>query len=255
MDSADPVAERSYTTICGGWTQTIGSGFWSLDHKNILSIGFYPCVLFKDLSEKPSLERLILHMPRKHQGGIVPLELMNLPDCMRRIEGMVSLYVAYSVMKMIPQVLLSLTNLQRLTLRSNHLQELDLGITALIHLRDIQVSHGCLSTFPSHLCDMVALRKISLEENCIIEIPNEIEKFGSRLEFLNMKNNLITELPLGLTRVRQARGSSEDSRLDFTCNPFTHIPSAIGYRFPALLVQYGDTITRKTRMTTTGPSP
>lgn len=113
----------------------------------------------------------------------------------------------------IPEVVLSLKNLQELDLSKNKISDLK-GIEKFTDLRILNLTKNKFENFPSELCQVTSVRNLFLGKNNIKEIPPCIGQMQS-LIVLDMWYNPIDDLPEELTQLRNLR-SLDLSGLNFS---------------------------------------
>ncbi|XP_036400129.1 malignant fibrous histiocytoma-amplified sequence 1 [Megalops cyprinoides] len=84
-----------------------------------------------------------------------------------------------------------------LDLQHNRLKHVK-GISALRHLRDLNLSRNELSIFPREIEELRELRRLYLNQNSIKTIPEGIFSQLKELEFLKLSTNHLSEIPSDL---------------------------------------------------------
>jgi Leucine-rich repeat (LRR) protein len=141
-----------------------------------------------------------------------------------------------------------LTNLQRLILTDNKIQNIPSVLNQLRYLVHLDLSRNKLGQFPPILLEIETSETICLVGNKITKIPDEIIHLR-KLKELHLEDNLLTELPTNIVNLMELHilGISMNKlplfprlppnleALDFSYNKFQAIPSE-QLNFPLLKV-------------------
>ena len=120
-------------------------------------------------------------------------QLDAIPDDLSLLENLNDLDVSFCELKEFPSPILELKKLEHLDISNNFIRSIPQGITRL-QLKKFHLGKNPLDEFPKFLCQFSALEKTDLS-NCFLErIPPEI--FGLKnLTEISLRDNCITELP------------------------------------------------------------
>jgi Leucine-rich repeat (LRR) protein/protein-tyrosine phosphatase len=169
--------------------------------------------------------------------------LSTLPDEIETLQtSLVNLNLNSNRFDRLPASLLTLTNLESLSLASNDVDTLE-GIEKLTKLVTLEVQINGLGQLPQHLSKLKNLKKINLSSNEIKSIENIANL--PNLEILNLSSNRIQEVPdnigtleslneLILTGNQIKKISPQITKLKkltqiyFTSNQLTEIPENFG---------------------------
>eukprot|EP01124_Arcella_intermedia_P014856 TRINITY_DN21410_c0_g1_i1.p1 TRINITY_DN21410_c0_g1~~TRINITY_DN21410_c0_g1_i1.p1 ORF type:complete len:2184 (-),score=470.63 TRINITY_DN21410_c0_g1_i1:39-6566(-) len=140
-------------------------------------------------------------------------------------------------------VLEKLTNLQFLTLQKCDISSI--GFSSLPNLKELQLDQNKLSSIES-ICNFTSLEAISLNENIISRIPNDISRL-TRLQSLRFNSNMLASLPLTMfnTLTNLVQMDLSNNRLVILpdafdklvllesiilkANKLVHLPPSLGY--------------------------
>ncbi|XP_078158976.1 putative disease resistance protein RGA3 isoform X2 [Carex rostrata] len=112
------------------------------------------------------------------------------------------LYISNMFFDTLPECICSLYNLQNLTLKHSAFKELPTKIQNLISLEEIIIDHSVnLAELPESLCQIKALRKLSLIDcRQLEELPSDIGSL-TKLQTLEISNNGVSYLPPSLSKL------------------------------------------------------
>uniref|UniRef100_H3AX97 LRRC8 pannexin-like TM region domain-containing protein n=2 Tax=Latimeria chalumnae TaxID=7897 RepID=H3AX97_LATCH len=165
---------------------------------------------------------------------------------LRKLSNLSELELQNCGLERIPQVVFSLTNLQKLDLKSNnictieaivsfqYLKELTClklwhnsivlipdSINILKNLKELFLSHNKLETLPVALFELSNLKQLDVSYNLITLLPKEIEKLKS-LQYFSIQENKVALLPLQLFKCVNLQ------KLNLGQNMLTSVPAEVG---------------------------
>ncbi|MEM8637445.1 MAG: COR domain-containing protein [Cyanobacteria bacterium P01_G01_bin.54] len=146
--------------------------------------------------------------------------LTELPEVITSLTQLQRLYLDNNQLTELPEVITSLTQLQRLYLDNNQLTELPEAIAALTQLQRLDLNNNQLTELPEAIAALTQLEELYLEDNQLTELPEAIASL-TQLKWLELNNNQLTELPEVITSLTQLQ------RLDLNNNQLTELPEAI----------------------------
>ncbi|CAG8445716.1 14591_t:CDS:10 [Ambispora leptoticha] len=122
--------------------------------------------------------------------------LIDLPtDFIQSCIQLRELNLAQNDFERIPQSVLNTEMLSKLTLSSNHLQDLDhIRLDSLRSLNNLQLDNNLLKTLPEHFARMSSLSTLNLSNNYFKTFPEVLCKI-STLQELDMSFNQISSIP------------------------------------------------------------
>ncbi|MDP2806638.1 MAG: GTP-binding protein, partial [bacterium] len=96
--------------------------------------------------------------------------------------------------KILPESICMLTDLQVLYLDNNHIERMPDGIINLINLRELYLGSNELNRIPIQIYKLINLERLYLDNNNIIEIDEEIKNLSCLVE-IDLDKNQLTDLP------------------------------------------------------------
>uniref|UniRef100_A0A3B3R3U9 Si:ch211-210p4.6 n=2 Tax=Paramormyrops kingsleyae TaxID=1676925 RepID=A0A3B3R3U9_9TELE len=87
--------------------------------------------------------------------------------------------------------------IESLNLQINELQHIG-HISQLVNLKELILSWNNISEFPAAIRELKKLQRLYLNQNKIQKIPTKVFSFLANLQYLNMSNNHLEELPADL---------------------------------------------------------
>ncbi len=125
----------------------------------------------------------------------------NIPTALEGLVHLSDVDFSENDLTKIPEGLLTLPNLKRLNLGSNHIVEVSPGIEGWAQLETFILSRNQVKAMPSSLCKLTKVRKLYLNENQLDfeGIPSGMGKL-SALEIFSAADNLLEMIPEGLCR-------------------------------------------------------
>ena len=93
-----------------------------------------------------------------------------------------TLYLSHMNLKVIPEEVFTLTNLVRLDLGWNHLEEISPRIGELAKLEELWLNRNPLKNLPSELESCVKLKILYLRDTKLRKIPNEVGRLRHLME-------------------------------------------------------------------------
>lgn len=147
------------------------------------------------------------------------LDLKKIPLGLTNLITLEHLDLEWNKIKTIPEIG-QLTNLQRLNLRGNEINEIPLEIEKLIKLKYLSLDMNHLIKIPQEIGKLTSLKMFWLRNNYIKEISPDIGKL-SNLEQLDLGLNSLREIPSTIGNLTNL------INLDLSCNPLDSIPFEI----------------------------
>ncbi|KAL3320645.1 Leucine-rich repeat-containing protein 40 [Cichlidogyrus casuarinus] len=166
-----------------------------------------------------------------------------LPEEIRFLTNLKSLNLSINRLTAIPQSIKELKNLISLNISSNELKSLSRGIFfSMESLRDLVaknrlnkpvelflfpclkeccLSFNLLTCIPAESINNPDLKSLTLSDNCITQLPTNLDQLVPNLETLNLSNNDLSELPLSIGRMSELR------TINLEGNPLRTIPQAV----------------------------
>jgi Leucine-rich repeat (LRR) protein len=128
-------------------------------------------------------------------------EYTSLSEALKNPDQVYRLNLRKKKLKIFPQEILTLKNLQELDLGRNKIKEIPAGIGQLTHLELFNVSKNRLDTLPPELGKLVNLKKLVLNQNTIAHLPSEIGNL-KKLTVLDLWGNEIQHLPPEIAKLK-----------------------------------------------------
>lgn len=148
-------------------------------------------------------------------------ELQKLPSGIGYLVRLIDLNASHNKLQELPPDIVNLRSLVKLELNYNSIKFLPESMGELRKLQMFWAQHNDIREIPDFTgCD--GLQEIYLGNNFIKEIPPDFCENLLHLKILELRDNQITELPQGITKMMQL------SKLDFTNNDLAEISPAIG---------------------------
>lgn len=135
-------------------------------------------------------------------------QLTMLPDTLWQLKSLIRLNLSDNPLGFLPQQLGHLNNLHELWLTSLNLY--DLPSNTLVHLTQLEklsLKSNHLRQLPSDIGLLVQLHWLSVEDNELSQLPDSLQDC-SKLSYLNLNGNNFTHVPLVIGRI---------STLDVVC--------------------------------------
>lgn len=117
--------------------------------------------------------------------------------------NLTALYINYTNLDSFSEEISLLTRLERLYLNDTGIREIHLSARNLVNLCHLELAYNKISDF-SALCTLSQLKSLFLNDNCIENIPENINSLVS-LKTLELSDNLIWDVPeslYGMNRLR-----------------------------------------------------
>ena len=121
-------------------------------------------------------------------------EIANLASNLAHQAAAVTLYIEMAQLKIIPNCVFSMTNLDFLSLENNHISQIQSGISNLTKLKDLYLWSNKLSSLPNDFGLLTNLQILDLSDNYFKSIPNQITNL-TKLEELYLHDNNIVSIP------------------------------------------------------------
>lgn len=169
-------------------------------------------LLPETLSELEELEEL----------NILNNKILILPDEIGRLKKLTRIDAAYNMLDILPQSFAELEGLRHVNFAHNNFKYIPSPLMQLANLESLYMTENYIKTIPAEIGQMTGLRTLHMSENRIWKsLPAE---FGNliNIRFLNLENNCIAELPStigNMTNLKELRLSK---------NQLTSIPTSIG---------------------------
>lgn len=127
--------------------------------------------------------------------------MTSLAEALKNPEKAYRLDLSKQKIRVLPDTLFSLYNLQELKLVKNKLQSIPSGIGNLTNLQKLDVSKNNLSDFPATLGNLTNLKELIANQNYIYKLPPEIGNLIN-LEKLDLWSNIIDVFPDEISRLK-----------------------------------------------------
>jgi len=127
----------------------------------------------------------------------VDLSHLGLTSLSRELEfmsGITCLDLSGNEFSSVPEVVLTMSDLEQLDLTSNSLCDLT-PLIKLTNLKELRANRNQLSSFPFELHKLPKLERLFLSFNNITSIEGDLDLFPASLQQLNLSNNQIDSLP------------------------------------------------------------
>ncbi|GJM32133.1 MAG: hypothetical protein DHS20C18_11340 [Saprospiraceae bacterium] len=182
--------------------------------------------------EGNQIKRLPRSMEKCRQLEVCRLSknrLTSLPDMMESWSNLNILDVRENRLKSLPQTLQNCPTLQRLLVAKNRCKTIPNFISGFSWLKVLDFSHNGIEKINKQLAGCLALDQLDLSNNSLSHLP-DLDKM-SQLERLNLAGNQLTELPTLPTRLKY---------LDLSRNRLSQWPNALTHlsRLRALSLEY-----------------
>jgi len=126
--------------------------------------------------------------------------ITTVEDALKQPEAVRNLDLFNRNLPAFPQDILTLPNLERLSLRRNTIGELPATIARLPHLKWLDLGESKLTNAPSALNELPDLSVLYLNDNQLSELPVALGGL-TKLSYLNADRNQLTAIPTPLGRM------------------------------------------------------
>ena len=148
-------------------------------------------------SEDLDLENLGLKVLPEQVGNLVEVQTMNLN---------------YNMLGSLPSAIVRMVNLRHLEAGLNEIKQFPDGIGALRKLTHLDLSGNLLENVPKDIGDLLHLQTLCLDWNRLTSLPKELGRLQS-LRVFNAGTNLLDSVPVEIGNLRQLR------RVNLSLNP------------------------------------
>ena len=135
-------------------------------------------------------------------SGGKDLELTILPESLRGLTQLQSLYLLRNQLTTLPEWIGNFTQLQSLDLYDNQLMELPESLGRLTQLQSLDLSNNKLTVLPEWIGNLTQLLILNIEDNYFESLPETLGQL-TQLQQLNINNNKLTVLPESVGSLRQ----------------------------------------------------
>jgi hypothetical protein len=125
----------------------------------------------------------------------------EVPGKISKLEWIYELDLSRNLIREIPRRLTSLVYIKRLDLSFNRLTAIPAHIERMHAAEHFDLSNNRIGTVPEELFSLTTLKRLDLSSNAVKTIQGDNN--ARRLEFLNLSNNLLTELPHSFYNMRR----------------------------------------------------
>eukprot|EP00127_Corallochytrium_limacisporum_P006914 Clim_evm29s237 gene=Clim_evmTU29s237 len=127
--------------------------------------------------------------------GLFQNRLREVPKSLCCLTKMVKLDLSHNQLSTLPPEIGNLTRLKWLNICSNRITELPAEMGRLTQLQELGLGGNLLATLPPQCCKgWRSLRRLTLHNNRLVSLPNEIGQTYSLMR-LDLSENLLVELP------------------------------------------------------------
>jgi Leucine-rich repeat (LRR) protein len=148
-------------------------------------------------------------------------ELKFLPDSIGNLNNLKELYIYNNQLESLPDLIVSLVNLETLNLSDNKLKSLPNSIRNLNNLKGLYIYNNQLESLPDWISSLVNLENLYLDNNNLAELPASILNLIN-LSTLNISNNKLKLLPDSIGNLVNLE------ELDISKNQFIFLPHSVG---------------------------
>jgi Leucine-rich repeat (LRR) protein len=148
------------------------------------------------------------------------IELTELPEVIVSLSQLQQLNLSDNQLTELPEAMASLSQLQQLDLSTNQLTELPEVIVSLSQLQQLDLSDNQLRELPKAMASLSQLQQLDLSTNQLTELPEVIVSL-SQLQQLDLSDNQLRELPKAIASLSQLQ------QLDLSYNQLTELPEAM----------------------------
>jgi internalin A len=144
---------------------------------------------------------------RRDKGSVLSLHglgLTKLPESIRQMTHLRSLYLTDNQFTELPDSVTRLTQLQLLSLNGNQITELPESITRLTQLRELYLINNGLKVLPGAVTRLIQLQTLGLMRNGLTELPESIGQL-TQLKVLYLEDNNLASLPISLLNLKQLK--------------------------------------------------
>lgn len=150
------------------------------------------------------IEQIKGTLARRRVVDVSFCQMTALPKQSAFFVGLVELNLTSNRLCVLPDILGTLTKLQRLFLAHNRLSALPATLRNLSELRVLDLSHNGFRQVPGPIAGMTSLRKLNMQDNQVETLPATLWSL-TKLQFLLFTNNRIREIPNGIGRLSDLR--------------------------------------------------
>ncbi|XP_060886586.1 volume-regulated anion channel subunit LRRC8C [Labrus mixtus] len=195
--------------------------------KNIVLESLRELKCLKTLSVKSNLTKIpqsivdvSSHLQRLylHNDGTKLVMLNNL----KKMSYLIELELVRCDLERIPHAIFSLTNLQELDLKENHLRSIE-EIISFQHLRKLtclKLWYNCITYIPEHIKKLGSLERLYFSHNKIEILPSHLF-LCNKLRYLDLSNNDIQFIPPEIGVLQSLQYFS------VTCNKLENLPDEL----------------------------
>ena len=173
-----------------------------------------------EIGKLTNLKTLVLGRWDKKESKAIGNYLKDLPDEIRHLRELRSLFLCGNQFSVLPDVVQELSELRSLNLERNQLESLPNFFGNLSRLRVVDLDKNHLSELPECLSKLTNLIKLNLNSNQLSEVPGFLCTLGNLTE-LNLGSNQFSEVPKCLGQLTKL------TRLNLHSNQLTGVPASL----------------------------